>query len=52
MDRSTLRVRRQEGQKIQAYPSNIKKAEGVHALWLRFYGKPGDVLKIDSTEFK
>jgi beta-xylosidase len=40
------------GLKIQSYSANIKKVEGVHALWLRFYGKPGELLKINSIEFK
>jgi arabinoxylan arabinofuranohydrolase len=36
----------EKGGKIQPYSTNIKKIDGVHALWLRFYGKPGDLLKI------
>jgi len=40
------------GLKIQSFSANIKKVEGIHALWLRFYGKPGELLKIDSFEFK
>jgi arabinoxylan arabinofuranohydrolase len=40
-----------DGKTSQIITSKIKKVNGVHAVWLRFWGDYDDLVKIDSFSF-
>jgi len=40
-----------DGKTSRAYSCKIKKVEGIHAVWLRFWGDYDDLVKIDSFSF-
>jgi hypothetical protein len=35
----------------QTITGDIKKTEGVHAVWLRFYGTRPEMFEVDSLSF-
>ncbi len=41
-----------DGKSWSLYFAKIEKVKGIHAIWLRFYGKGDDFFKIDWFKFK
>ena len=40
-----------DGAEVKTFACKIKKVEGIHSVWLRFYGESDDLLKVDSFSF-
>jgi len=41
-----------DGTNVETFACKIKSTEGVHALWLRFYGEGDELVKLDSFMFE
>ena len=41
-----------DGSKVQSFACKIKRVNGIHSVWLRFYGDSDELIKLDSFSFE